>query len=70
VLGAVNPAEPALRKAVEGDDHDEDAQPPDAIGRGGGYQAEADRAEKLVSVVGVHNLYAAYFVGQTELVGG
>lgn len=70
VLSAIDPAEPALRKAVEGDDFEEDAPPPDAVGRGGGYQAEADRAEKLVSVVGVHNLYAAYFVGQTELVGG
>jgi len=70
VLSVVNPAEPALRKAVEGDDYEENAQPSDAIRRNGGYQAEADRAEKLVSVVGVHNLYAAYFVGQTELVGG
>jgi hypothetical protein len=70
VLSVVNPAEPALRKAIEGDDHDEHATPPDAIHRNGGYQAEADRAEKLVSVVGVHNLYAAYFVGQTQLVGG
>lgn len=69
VISVVNPAEPALRKAVEGDDYDEDAGPPE-IHRGGGYQAEADRAEKLVSVVGVHNLYAAYFVGQTQLVGG
>jgi hypothetical protein len=70
VLSVVNPAEPALRKAVEGDDYDEDADPPDTIHRSGGYQAAADRAEKLVSVVGVHNLYAAYFVGQTQLVGG
>ncbi|HEX8110046.1 MAG TPA: peptidoglycan-binding domain-containing protein [Kofleriaceae bacterium] len=70
VLSAVDPAEPALRKAVEGDDYDADADPADDIDRGGGYQAEADRAEKLVSVVGVHNLYAAYFVGQTQLVGG
>lgn len=70
MLNVVNPADPALRKAVEGDDYDEDADPPDTIHRSGGYQAAADRAEQLVSVVGVHNLYAAYFVGQTQLLSG
>ena len=70
VLSDVDPKEPKLRKGVEGDDYDSDADPPekDQIDRTG-YQAEADRAEELVGVVGVHNLYAAYFVGQTHLVG-
>jgi hypothetical protein len=69
VLSTVDSSDPVLRRQIEGDDYDEDADPPSHIDRGG-YQAESERAEQLVAVVGVHNLYAAYFAGQTHLVGG
>jgi hypothetical protein len=32
--------------------------------------ASYDRALKLVHVVGIHNLYAAYFLGEVEAIGG
>lgn len=68
VLSDVNPKDEALRKGVEGTHYDEDAAPPDL--KRTGYQADADRAEKMVGVVGGSNLYNAYFVGQTQFLGG
>jgi hypothetical protein len=68
VLSDVNPKDKELRKGVEGTRYDEDADPPKLERTG--YQADADRAEKMAGVVGVSNLYNAYFVGQTQFLGG
>ena len=45
------------------------AAPDDERAKKGKYQAETNRAEQLVGVVEIHNLYGAYFVGRTDLVG-
>lgn len=68
VLADVNPKDTTLRKGVEGPYYDEDADPPKLERTG--YQADADRAESMVGVVGISNLYNAYFVGQTQFLGG
>jgi peptidoglycan hydrolase-like protein with peptidoglycan-binding domain len=68
VLADVDPKDLKLRKAVEGTDFDEDADPPKVERTG--YQADAERAEKVVGIVGVSNLYNAYFVGQTKFLTG
>jgi peptidoglycan hydrolase-like protein with peptidoglycan-binding domain len=58
----------SLRAQVEGDDYD--AGDPIAIpGRAGKYQDAADRAEQIAGVVGISNVYAAYFLGRTDLIG-
>jgi hypothetical protein len=68
VLADVNTADPKLRAGVEGPYYDADEPAPDVIRSG--YNAEAGRAEELVGITGIRNLYAAYFLGQTHLVGG
>jgi hypothetical protein len=69
VLADVNPNDKALRKGVEGSYYDDDADPP-KLDRATGYQADAERAEQMAGIVGVSNLYNAYFVGQTQFLGG
>jgi hypothetical protein len=69
VLADVNPNDKALRKGVEGSYYDEDADPP-KLDRATGYQADAERAEQMAGIVGVSNVYNAYFVGQTQFLGG
>lgn len=68
VLADVKPSDLNLRQRVEGASYDAAAGPFDL--KRTGYQADAERAEKLVGIVGVSNVYAAYFLGQTKLVGG
>lgn len=67
VLSTVNYGEPALRKQVEGPYHDPaTVETPPTYG---GY-AQAVEAEQVVGVVGASNMYAAYFLGDVELIGG
>lgn len=42
------------------------AEPPPAYG---GY-AQAVEAEQVIGVVGASNMFAAYFLGEVELIGG
>lgn len=67
VLSTVSYGDAALRKQVEGPYHDPGTveTPPTY----GGY-AQAVEAEQVVGVVGASNMYAAYFLGQIELIGG
>lgn len=72
VLSTINPRDKATRQAIEGeyyeDEFGDDGEIPD-ISSAGGYNAATARAEQLVGAVGIYNLYAAYFLGQTQLVG-
>jgi peptidoglycan hydrolase-like protein with peptidoglycan-binding domain len=72
VLSTINPRDKATRQAIEGefyeDEFGEDGEVPD-ISSAGGYNTATSRAEQLVGAVGIYNLYAAYFLGQTKLVG-
>jgi hypothetical protein len=72
VLSTINPTDKATRQAIEGefyeDEFGEDGEVPD-ISSAGGYNTATSRAEQLVGAVGIYNLYAAYFLGQTQLVG-
>jgi len=67
VLSTVSYGDPALRKQVEGPYHDPaTVETPPVYG---GY-AQAVEAEQVVGVVGASNMFAAYFLGQIELIGG
>jgi hypothetical protein len=72
VLSTINPNDKTTRQAIEGDyyedDYDGNGGAPD-ISSAGGYNTGTSRAEQLVGAVGIHNVYAAYFLGQTQLVG-
>jgi hypothetical protein len=67
VLSTVKYSDPTLRKQVEGPYHDPGTveTPPTY----GGY-AQAVEAEQVVGVVGTSNMFAAYFLGEIELIGG
>ncbi|HUS29161.1 MAG TPA: peptidoglycan-binding domain-containing protein [Kofleriaceae bacterium] len=65
VLSQVNFHDKALRKAVLGSTKDDGEVP--EIDRG--YDAPFAHAMSLVGVVGIHNVYAAYFLGETKLIG-
>lgn len=67
VLSTVNYNDPVLRKKVEGPYHDPKiAEAPPTYG---GY-AQAVEAEQVAGVVGASNMFAAYFLGEIELIGG
>ncbi len=66
VLAVTNLQDEKLRKSVEGSYYDKDDTP--SLVRGA-YGTETRRAEQLAGVVGIHNIFAAYFVGQTKKVG-
>jgi hypothetical protein len=65
VLSQVNFADKQLQHQVLG--KLDDGSTPD-LDRSG-YEAAMKRAEALVGVIGIHNLYAAYFLGETSLAG-
>jgi peptidoglycan hydrolase-like protein with peptidoglycan-binding domain len=67
VLSTVNYNDPVLRKKVEGPYHDPGIV--DAPPTYGGY-AQAVEAEQVAGVVGASNMFAAYFLGEVELIGG
>jgi hypothetical protein len=67
VLSQINLADKQLRKDVLGK-IDDDGEEPD-LGRDSKYADEYRRAQALVGVAGIHNLYAAYFLGETKLIG-
>jgi len=67
VLSTVSYSDAALRKQVEGPYHDPGTvETPPVYG---GY-AQAVEAEQVVGVVGASNMFAAYFLGEIELIGG
>jgi hypothetical protein len=66
VLSMTNVGDDKLRHQVEGGLYDKESEPPEPDR---GYGPAFQRAEALVGVIGIHNLYAAYFLGQTELAG-
>jgi peptidoglycan hydrolase-like protein with peptidoglycan-binding domain len=66
VLSQVNVKDPKLRKQVLGRVPDDDEEPD--LDRDG-YEDAVSRAKALVGVVGINNLYAAYFLGETKLIG-
>jgi len=66
VLSQVVYSDP-LRKQVEGPYHDPSTKTP--IPTYGGYAAAVE-AEQVVGVVGASNMFAAYFLGDVELIGG
>lgn len=68
VFSVTSLADAKLKKDVEGEYFDEDGEVPEGL-RSGKYQTEINRAEQLAGVVGIHNIYGAYFVGRTDLVG-
>jgi peptidoglycan hydrolase-like protein with peptidoglycan-binding domain len=68
VFSVTSLADKKLKKDIEGEYYDEDADSPDDL-RGGKYQTETNRAEQLAGIVGINNIYGAYFVGRTDLVG-
>jgi hypothetical protein len=65
-LDQVDYTEP-LRTAVEGAFHEAGVVHP--IPARGGYDVPKDHAERIAGIVGIRNLYASYFLGQTELIG-
>jgi hypothetical protein len=65
VLSQVNFNDKTLRKAVLGSTKDDGSDP--NISRV--YDDPYQHAMALVGVVGIHNLYAAYFLGETKLIG-
>jgi hypothetical protein len=65
VITQINFHDKALRKAVLGK-IDDDGEVPD-LDRG--YGEPYQHALALVGVVGIHNLFAAYFLGETKLIG-
>jgi len=67
VLSTVNYSDATLRKQVEGPYHDSGAAVAPPAYRG---YTQAVEAEQVVGVVGASNMYAAYFLGQIELIGG
>jgi peptidoglycan hydrolase-like protein with peptidoglycan-binding domain len=67
VVSQINLTDKALRKQVLGGVSD-DGEEPD-VARSGKYADAFQRAQALVGTVGIHNLYAAYFLGQTHLIG-
>lgn len=67
VLATVNYRDELLRQQVEGPYHEPGvAEEPPAYH---GY-SQAVEAEQVVGVVGARNMYAAYFLGEIELLGG
>src|SRR5262249_41946992 len=68
VLSTISPYDKELWKQVEGSVYDGDRDPPD-LDRDS-YETAFQRAHTLVGAVGADNLYAAYFLGQVQLVGG
>jgi peptidoglycan hydrolase-like protein with peptidoglycan-binding domain len=67
VVSQIDLKDQHLHKQVLGKMSD-DGELPD-LGRDNKYGTERSRAEALVGVVGIHNLYAAYFLGETSLIG-
>ena len=67
VISQINLNDKSLRKQVLGKISD-DGEEPD-LDRAAKYAAAFTRAQALVGVVGIHNLYAAYFLGQVDLIG-
>lgn len=68
VFSVTSLADKKLKKDVEGEYYDEEAPAAEGL-RAGKYQPETNRAEQLAGIVGIHNIYGAYFVGRTDLVG-
>jgi len=67
VLESVDYADDGLRRAVEGEFHEDGTVDP--IPQYHGYTERAN-AEKLAGVVGARNVMAAFFLGDVEKVGG
>lgn len=67
VLSTVNYGDKGLRKQVEGPYHDPTVAEPAPVY--GGY-AQAVEAEQVAGLVGASNFFAAYFLGDIELIGG
>ena len=65
VMSQINPNDQKLHKAVIGHESEDEAN----LDRSEHYDSEYARAHALAGVVGSQNLYAAYFLGQTKLVG-
>ncbi|MEO8843129.1 MAG: peptidoglycan-binding domain-containing protein [Kofleriaceae bacterium] len=68
VISQISTKDPNLRKQVLQGVSDDGSEPD--LSRGDAYQDARLRAETLVGVIGINNLYAAYFLGKTELAGG
>lgn len=64
-ISQIDRKDPKLHKAVLGGLVDGEEPELDRSSYGAAY----GRAQALAGVVGVHNLYAAYFLGQTKLIG-
>jgi peptidoglycan hydrolase-like protein with peptidoglycan-binding domain len=67
-LSKVNLQDDKLQSSVEGSLHAGLNPKPDPD-RSGHYDEGYQRAQALVGTVGIYNLYAAYFLGQTHLIG-
>jgi peptidoglycan hydrolase-like protein with peptidoglycan-binding domain len=67
VLSTVNYTDATLRKQVEGPYHEPATIDPVPPYRG---YSQAVEAEQVVGVVGASNMFAAYFLGNIELIGG
>jgi hypothetical protein len=67
-LSKVNLLDDTLRGTVEGSLPKDEGFKPDAH-REGKYDPAYQRISKLVGTVGIYNFYAAYFLGQTQLIG-
>jgi peptidoglycan hydrolase-like protein with peptidoglycan-binding domain len=67
VLSTVSYGDAALRRQVEGPYHDPGTVETPPVYRG---YAQAVEAEQVVGVVGASNMFAAYFLGEIELIGG
>ena len=69
-LATVNLGDQRLRKQVEGSSYQQSDEPSADVLSRSKYATPFDLANKLVGTIGVNNLYAAYFLGQTDLLGG
>jgi peptidoglycan hydrolase-like protein with peptidoglycan-binding domain len=67
VISQINTKDSNLRKQVLQGVSDDGSEPD--LSRDDAYQDARLRAETFVGVIGINNLYAAYFLGKTELAG-
>lgn len=67
VISQINTKDPNLRKQVLQGVSDDGSEPD--LSRDDAYTDARLRAETFVGVIGINNLYAAYFLGKTELAG-
>ena len=67
-LSTVNLHDEKLRSTVEGSLPEDESFQPNAD-REGKYDPAYQRISRLVGTVGTYNFYAAYFLGQTQLIG-